>query len=152
MPINSITVFYFRYEERLGSLQSKVKELEVTASKQAQSERADDARLRELVHGLKVENADLLSKVKNLELEHEDKNDRITMLKVQLGTYYQILSMTIFDILNIQSADENFYISLIMNFRIVNEYWMRKKYYGPGPWRKKSTFRSTMWETYDDSV
>ena len=100
MPINSITVFYFRYEERLGSLQSKVKELEVTASKQAQSERADDTRLRELVHGLKVENADLLSKVKNLELEHEDKNDRITMLKVQLGTYYQILSMTISDILN----------------------------------------------------
>ena len=94
-PINSITVLYFRYEERLGSLQSKVKELEVTASKQAQSERADDARLRELVHGLKVENADLLSKLKNLELEHEDKNDRITMLKVQLGTYCQFLSMNI---------------------------------------------------------
>ena len=92
-PINSITVLYFRYEERLGSLQSKVKELEVTASKQAQSERADDARLRELVHGLKVENADLLSKLKNLELEQEDKNDRITMLKVQLGTYCQFLSM-----------------------------------------------------------
>ena len=97
-PINSITVLYFRYEERLGSLQSKVKELEVTASKQAQSERADDARLRELVHGLKVENADLLSKLKNLELEHEDKNDRITMLKVQLGTYCQFLSMNISNI------------------------------------------------------
>ena len=94
-PINSITVLYFRYEERLGSLQSKVKELEVTASKQAQSERADDARLRELVHGLKVENADLLSKLKNLELEQEDKNDRITMLKVQLGTYCQFLFMNI---------------------------------------------------------
>ena len=91
---------YFRYEERLGSLQSKVKELEVTASKQAQSERADDARLRELVHGLKVENADLLSKLKNLELEHEDKNDRITMLKVQLGTYCQFLSMNISNIPN----------------------------------------------------
>ena len=101
MPNNSITVFYFRYKERLGSLQSKVKELEVTASKQAQSERADDTRLRELVHGLKVENADLLTKVKNLELEHEDKNDRITMLKVQLGTYCQILSMTISDIFTI---------------------------------------------------
>ena len=105
-PINSITVLYFRYEERLGSLQSKVKELEVTASKQAQSERADDARLRELVHGLKVENADLLSKLKNLELEQEDKNDRITMLKVQLGTYCQFLSMNISNIPN----DENFYI------------------------------------------
>ena len=99
-PINSITVLYFRYEERLGSLQSKVKELEVTASKQAQSERADDARLRELVHGLKVENADLLSKLKNLELEQEDKNDRITMLKVQLGTYCQFLSMNISNIPN----------------------------------------------------
>ena len=106
-PINFITALYFRYEERLGSLQSKVKELEVTASKQAQSERADDARLRELVNGLKVENADLLSKLKNLELEHEDKNDLITMLKVQLGTYYQILSI---NISNIQSAEENFYI------------------------------------------
>ena len=92
-PINSITVLYFRYEERLGTLQSKVKELEVNASKQAQSKRADDARLRELVHGLKVENADLLSKLKNLELEHEDKNDLITMLKVQLGTYCQIISI-----------------------------------------------------------
>ena len=109
-PINFITALYFRYEERLGSLQSKVKELEVTASKQAQSERADDARLRELVHGLKVENADLLSKLKNLELEHEDKNDLITMLKVQLGTYYQILSINISNILNSQSAEENFYI------------------------------------------
>ena len=86
-----------------------MKELEVTASKQAQSERADDARLRELVHGLKVENADLLSKLKNLELEHEDKNDRITMLKVQLGTYCQFLSMNISYIPN-KSADENFYI------------------------------------------
>jgi len=85
-----------------------VKELEVTASKQAQSERADDARLRELVNGLKVENADLLSKLKNLELEHEDKNDLITMLKVQLGTYYQIISINISNIS--QSADENFYI------------------------------------------
>ena len=107
-PINFITALYFRYEERLGSLQSKVKELEVTASKQAQSERADDARLRELVNGLKVENADLLSKLKNLELEHEDKNDLITMLKVQLGTYYQIISINISNIS--QSADENFYI------------------------------------------
>ena len=107
-PINSITVLYFRYEERLGSLQSKVKELEVTASKQAQSERADDARLRELVHGLKVENADLLSKLKNLELEHEDKNDRITMLKVQLGTYCQFLSMNMSNIPNI--SRRNFYI------------------------------------------
>ena len=107
-PIDFITALYFRYEERLGSLQSKVKELEVTASKQAQSERADDARLRELVHGLKVENADLLSKLKNLELEHEDKNDLITMLKVQLGTYYQILSINISNIS--QSAEENFYI------------------------------------------
>ena len=97
-PINSITLLYFRYEERLGSLQSKVKELEVTASKQAQSERADDARLRELVNGLKVENADLLSKLKNLELEQEDKNDRITMLKVQLGTYCQFLSMNMSNI------------------------------------------------------
>ena len=107
-PINFITALYFRYEERLGSLQSKVKELEVTASKQAQSERADDARLRELVHGLKVENADLLSKLKNLELEHEDKNDLITMLKVQLGTYFQILSINISNIPNYNQLTKTF--------------------------------------------
>ena len=69
----------------MAMLQSKIIELESAASKQAQSERADDSRLKELVHGLKVDNADLNSKIKLLEREVEDKNDSITILQVQLG-------------------------------------------------------------------
>ena len=57
----------------------------MAASKQAQAERADDTRLKELVHGLKVENADFTSSLKKLEHELEEKNDRIVMLQVQLG-------------------------------------------------------------------
>ena len=66
-------------------MQSRVRELESTASKQAQAERADDTRLKDLVQGLKIENADLNSSVKKLERDVEDKNDRIMMLQVQLG-------------------------------------------------------------------
>ena len=74
-----------RYEDRIGSLQSKVNELDAAASKQAQAERADDTRLKELVHGLKIENTDLTSSMKKLGREVEDKNDHIMMLQVQLG-------------------------------------------------------------------
>ena len=66
-------------------MQSRIRELESTASKQAQAERADDTRLKDLVQGLKIENADLNSSVKKLERDLEDKNDRIMMLQVQLG-------------------------------------------------------------------
>lgn len=69
----------------MGALQSRIRELEVAASKQAQAERADDTRLKELVHGLKTDNADLTSNNKTLERELEDKSDRIMMLQVQLG-------------------------------------------------------------------
>ena len=74
-----------RYEDRIGTLQSRIRELEASASKQAQAERADDTRLKELVHGLKADNADLTSSNKKLERELEDKSDRIMMLQVQLG-------------------------------------------------------------------
>jgi hypothetical protein len=73
-----------RYEDRMGSLQSRIKELESAASKQAQAERADDTRLKELIHGLKADNAELTATVKTCERELADKNDRITVLQVQL--------------------------------------------------------------------
>ena len=76
---------FIRYEDRIGALQSRISELEASASKQAQSERADDTRLKELVQGLKADNADLTSSNKMLERELENKNDCIVMLQVQLG-------------------------------------------------------------------
>ena len=81
-----------RYEDRIGALQSKIRELESAASKQAQAERADDTRLKELIHGLKADNADLTSTVKKFERELADKNDRITVLQVQLGQFWGYLS------------------------------------------------------------
>ena len=69
----------------MGSLQSRIKELESAASKQAQAERADDTRLKELIQGLKADNAELTATIKKFERELADKNDRITVLQVQLG-------------------------------------------------------------------
>ena len=69
----------------IGGLQSRIKELEATISKHAQAERADDTRLKELVHGLKVENADLTSNVKRLEHNLADENEKNLILQVQLG-------------------------------------------------------------------
>ena len=81
----SYRYLFYRYEDRILGLQSRIRELESTASKQAQAERADDTRLKELVHGLKIENADLTSSAKKFDRDLEDKNDRIMMLQVQLG-------------------------------------------------------------------
>lgn len=75
-----------RYEDMIGGLQSRIKELEATISKHAQAERADDTRLKELVHGLKVENADLTSNVKRLEHNLADENEKNLILQVQLDT------------------------------------------------------------------
>ena len=57
----------------MGSLQSRIKELESAASKQAQAERADDTRLKELILGLKADNAELTATVKTFERELGDK-------------------------------------------------------------------------------
>ena len=70
----------------IGGLQSRIKELEATISKHAQAERADDTRLKELVHGLKIENADLTSEVKRLEQNLDDEKEKVVILQVQLGT------------------------------------------------------------------
>lgn len=78
-------VFCSRYEDMIGGLQSRIKELEATMSKNAQAERADDTRLKELVHGLKTENADLTSTVKRLETNLDDEKEKVMILQVQLG-------------------------------------------------------------------
>ena len=56
-------------------------------NKHAQAERADDTRLKELVHGLKVENTDLTSTVKTLENNLADEKEKSLILQVQLGEY-----------------------------------------------------------------
>ena len=56
-------------------------------NKHAQAERADDTRLKELVHGLKVENTDLTSTVKRLENNLADEKEKSLILQVQLGEY-----------------------------------------------------------------
>jgi len=76
-----------RYEDMIGGLQSRIKELEATMSKNAQAERADDTRLKELVHGLKTENADLTSTVKRLETNLDDEKEKVMILQVQLETH-----------------------------------------------------------------
>jgi len=76
-----------RYEDMIGGLQSRIKELEATMSKNAQAERADDTRLKELVHGLKTENADLTSTVKRLETNLDDEKEKVMILQVQLDTH-----------------------------------------------------------------
>ena len=73
-----------RYEDRISALQSKVNELESLASKKAQAERAEDTRLKDLVQGLKVNNSDLTNQIQSLEKDLSDKNDKITVLQVQL--------------------------------------------------------------------
>ena len=75
----------------IGGLQSRIKELEATISKHAQAERADDTRLKELVHGLKVENADLTSTVKRLEHNLDDEKEKVVILQVQLGECNRLL-------------------------------------------------------------
>ena len=74
----------------IGGLQSRIKELEVTISKHAQAERADDTRLKELVHGLKIENADLTSEIKRLEHNLDDEKEKVVILQVQLGKCKEI--------------------------------------------------------------
>lgn len=73
-----------RYEDRISALQSKVSQLEALASKKAQTERAEDTRLKDLVQGLKVNNSELTKQIKEMEQELVDKNDKITVLQVQL--------------------------------------------------------------------
>ena len=74
----------------IGGLQSRIKELEATISKNAQAERADDTRLKELVHGLKIENADLTSEIKRLEHNLDDEKEKVVILQVQLGKCKEI--------------------------------------------------------------
>ena len=73
-----------KYHAQISALESKVQSLEHQLSKQTQKDRADDSKQKELIHGLKFDNAELVSKIKDFEKELVDANDKITVLKVQL--------------------------------------------------------------------
>ena len=73
-----------KYHAQISALESKVQSLEHQLSKQNKKDRADDSKQKELIHGLKFDNAELVSKVTDLEKELVDANDKITVLKVQL--------------------------------------------------------------------
>ena len=73
-----------KYRGQISTLESKVQNLEHQLSKQAQKDRSDDSKQKELIHGLKFDNAELVSKMTDLEKELVDANDKITVLKVQL--------------------------------------------------------------------
>ena len=73
-----------KYHAQISALESKVQSLEHQLSKQTQKDRADDSKQKELIHGLKFDNAELVSKIKDCEKELVDANDKITVLKVQL--------------------------------------------------------------------
>jgi len=53
-------------------------------TKRAQADRSEDTRLKDMLQGLKITNSDLTHRVTELEKEVVDKNDRITVLQVQL--------------------------------------------------------------------
>lgn len=72
------------HEEKVDSLQSRIRELESRLSKIEQADRAEDTKQKELIQGLKVDNVDLQSKIQELQKELADRNDRITVLQVQL--------------------------------------------------------------------
>jgi len=73
-----------RYASKISELESKISELQSTASKKAKSEKSEDSRLKDMLQGMKIENSDLSSRLTELEKEVVDKNDRITLLQVQL--------------------------------------------------------------------
>ncbi len=73
-----------RYEELVGSLQDRIRELESEARKKSQAERAEEARHKDLVAGLKAEMEEMARQTRQLERELVDHQDRITVLTVQL--------------------------------------------------------------------
>ena len=73
-----------KYEGKISNLVSKIQSLEHQLSKSAQKDRVEDTKQKELIHGLKFDNAELVSKIGDLEKELIDSKDKITVLKVQL--------------------------------------------------------------------
>jgi len=102
-----------RYEDMIGGLQSRIKELEATISKHAQAERADDTRLKELVHGLKIENADLTSEIKRLEHNLDDEKEKVVILQVQLDSESKSNKSEKYDTIENSSKESSSYLSLI---------------------------------------
>lgn len=73
-----------KYEYKISTLTSSVLDLESQLKKQAQKDRSEDTKQKELIQGLKFDNVELVSKVSQLETELHDATDKITVLKVQL--------------------------------------------------------------------
>lgn len=73
-----------RYDARMSGLQSHAEQLEAALKRQAQAERAEDTKQKELIHGLKADNVDLTARISHLERELNDANDRVTVLRVQM--------------------------------------------------------------------
>ena len=64
--INSLSLSLSQFTEPFSF---RIHELESRLSKLSQAERAEDAKQKELIHGLKVENVDLNLKIAELERE-----------------------------------------------------------------------------------
>ena len=73
-----------KYESKISHLTSKIHDLESQLRNLTQRERAEDTKQKDLIHGLKIDNVDLVSKIATLNKELIDANDKITVLKVQL--------------------------------------------------------------------
>ena len=73
-----------KYEYKISTLTSSVLDLESQLKRQAQKDRSEDTKQKELIQGLKFDNVELVSKVSQLETELHDATDKITVLKVQL--------------------------------------------------------------------
>ena len=72
------------YGDVIERLNSRIRELESEARRRSQEERAGDSKQKDLISGLKGENAGLTRRVGELERELVDHQDRITVLQVQL--------------------------------------------------------------------
>ena len=73
----------------------RIHELESRLSKLSQAERAEDAKQKELIHGLKVENVDLNLKIAELEREMVSVLIRLKLQCVGKGTPRKVLTMIV---------------------------------------------------------
>ncbi len=73
-----------RYEDLVSSLRGRIAELESEARDRAQQERAEDTKHKDVLLGLRSDKEELERRIKTLEGELVDQQDRITVLTVQL--------------------------------------------------------------------
>ena len=73
-----------RYDVKISDLTSEIESLKHQLRQSSQKDRAEDSKQKELIQGLKFDNAELVAKVTDMEKELVDAKDKITVLKVQL--------------------------------------------------------------------